>query len=140
MASFYHVCWLIAVQIDPSGNAAQTAPGPEVPGGDEGGDGGLFGGLGFFIPAMLVVMVLYIMLMMRPQQKETAKTKQKLANLKKNDRVVTAGGIIGTIVNTKADTEYMTIRIDETNNVKMQILKQSVVRVMTDDDQKNQDD
>jgi preprotein translocase subunit YajC len=77
---------------------------------------------------------------MRPQQKETAKTKQKLANLKKNDRVVTAGGIIGTIVNTKADTEYMTIRIDETNNVKMQILKQSVVRVMTDDDQKNQDD
>ncbi len=76
----------------------------------------------------------------RPQQKETAKTKQKLANLKKNDRVVTAGGIIGTIVNTKADTEYMTIRIDETNNVKMQILKQSVVRVMTDDDQKNQDD
>ena len=140
MASFNHVCWLIAVQIDPSGNAAQTAPGPEVPGGDEGGDGGLFGGLGFFLPAMLVVIVLYIFLMMRPQQKETAKTKQKLANLKKNDRVVTAGGIIGTIVNTKADTEYMTIRIDETNNVKMQILKQSVVRVMTDDDQKNQDD
>ena len=138
MASLYHVCWLIAVQIDPSGDAAQTAPGPE--GIDEAGDGGIFGGLGFFIPAMLVVMVLYIMLMLRPQQKETAKTKQKLANLKKNDRVVTAGGIIGTIVNTKADTEYLTIRIDETNNVKMQILKQSVVRVMKDDDQKNQDD
>ena len=139
MASFYHVCWLFAVQIPTKvGDPAGAAPAANAE--ESGGGGGMFDGLGFFIPAMLVVMVLYIMLMLRPQQKETAKTKQKLADLKKNERVVTAGGIIGTIVNTKADTEYLTIRIDETNNVKMQILKQSVVRVIKDDDQKNQDD
>ncbi|MCH2183542.1 MAG: preprotein translocase subunit YajC [Mariniblastus sp.] len=132
MASFYHACWLIAVQVSPKVGAEVPAAGGEVAGGEE-GSGGLFG-LGFFIPAMLVVMVLWIMLMKNPQQREQARTKEKLANLKKNDRVVTAGGIIGTVVNTNADGEYLTIRIDETNNVKMQILKQSIVRVMKDDE------
>ena len=131
MASFFQACWLIAVQVSPKAGAEAPVPGAEVV--VEEGGGGLFG-LGFFLPAMLVIMVLWIMLMKSPQQREQAKTKEKLAGLKKNDRVVTAGGIIGTVVNTKADTEYLTIRIDETNNVKMQILKQSIVRVMKDDE------
>lgn len=135
MASLYHACWLIAVQIPAGGSAAAPAPAEAA----EEGANGLFG-LGFFIPAMLVVMVLYVMLMLRPQQKEQAKTKEKLAGLKKNDRVVTAGGIVGTVVNTQSDAEYLTIRIDENNNTKMQILKQSIVRVMKDDDQKKKDD
>ena len=136
MTSFYHACWLIAVQIPASGNAAQSATASEVAA-EEGG--GLFG-LGFFLPAMLIILVLYMMFMVPRQQKEQAKTKEKLANLKKNDRIVTAGGIIGTVVNTQPDSEYLTIRIDETNNVKMQILKQSVVRVMKDDDSPEKDD
>ena len=131
MASFFQACWLIAVQVSPKAGAEAPVPGAEVV--VEEGGGGLIG-LGFFLPAMLVIMVLWIMLMKSPQQREQAKTKEKLAGLKKNDRVVTAGGIIGTVVNTKADTEYLTIRIDETNNVKMQILKQSIVRVMKDDE------
>ena len=135
MASLYQACWLIAVQIPAGGSGAAPTP---VKAAEEGA-GGLFG-LGFFLPAMLVVMVLYIMLMLRPQQKEQAKTKEKLAALKKNDRVVTAGGIVGTVVNTQSDAEYLTIRIDENNNTKMQILKQSIVRVMKDDDQKKKDD
>ena len=131
MASLFQACWLIAVQVSPKAGAEAPVPGAEVL--VEEGGGGLFG-LGFFLPAMLVIMVLWIMLMKSPQQREQAKTKEKMAGLKKNDRVVTAGGIIGTVVNTKADTEYLTIRIDETNNVKMQILKQSIVRVMKDDE------
>ncbi|MEE2825660.1 MAG: preprotein translocase subunit YajC [Planctomycetota bacterium] len=131
MASYFQACWLIAVQVSPKAGAEAPVPGAEVL--VEEGGGGLFG-LGFFLPAMLVIMVLWIMLMKSPQQREQAKTKEKMAGLKKNDRVVTAGGIIGTVVNTKADTEYLTIRIDETNNVKMQILKQSIVRVMKDDE------
>ncbi len=86
---------------------------------------------------MLVVMVLYVMLMTRPQAKENAKTSELLANLKKNDRVVTAGGIVGTVVNNRPDAEYLTIRIDDTTNTRMQILKQSVVRVLKDDDAKD---
>ena len=131
MASYFQACWLFAVQVSPKAGAEAPVPGAEVL--VEEGGGGLFG-LGFFLPAMLVIMVLWIMLMKSPQQREQAKTKEKMAGLKKNDRVVTAGGIIGTVVNTKADTEYLTIRIDETNNVKMQILKQSIVRVMKDDE------
>lgn len=130
MITLYHLCWLLAVQIPPGGEGTAT---PEPADAAEGG-GGLFGGLGFFLPAMLVVMVLYVMLMTRPQAKENAKTSESLANLKKNDRVVTAGGIVGTVVNNRPDAEYLTIRIDDTTNTRMQILKQSVVRVLKDDD------
>lgn len=131
MDSFYYVCWLLAVQVPPGGGRGDAVPEPVKPTED---GGGLFG-LGFFLPAMMIVMVLYFMLMLpRQKKKEEAKTADLLTNLKKNDRVVTAGGILGTIVNNRDDTEYLTIRIDD--NAKMQILKQSVVRVLKDDDHK----
>ncbi len=131
MDSFYYVCWLLAAQVPPGRGSGEAVPEAATPPQD---GGGLFG-LGFFLPAMLMVMVLYFLLMVpRQKQKEDAKTAEVLTNLKKNDRVVTAGGILGTIVNIREDTEYLTIRIDD--NAKMQILKQSVVRVLKDDDHK----
>lgn len=133
MDSFYYFCWLIAVQVPPGGGASGAAK--EAAAEAANGGGGGLGGLGFFLPAMLMVMVLYFMLMMPKQQnKENADRADLLANLKKNDRIVTAGGILGTVVNNRDDTEYMTVRIDD--NTKMQILKASVVRVLKDDDHK----
>ena len=89
------------------------------------------------LPAMLAIMVLYFLLMVRPQQQEQSKVSEKLANLKKNDRVVTAGGILGTVVSSRAESEYTTIKIDEASNTKMQIRTTSIVRVLTDEDQKS---
>ena len=53
-------------------------------------------------------------------------------NLKKNDRIVSAGGILGTVVGVRGESDYVTIRIDENSNTKMQILKQSIIRVLKD--------
>ena len=78
--------------------------------------------------------MVYIMFMKKPEQRENPKTKELLDNLKKNDRIVSAGGILGTVVTVRSDSDHITIRIDENTNTKMQILKQSVIRVLKDDE------
>ena len=69
----------------------------------QGGGGG--GGFGFLIPMVLVFGVFYV-LMIRPQQKRQRQLQQTIAELKSGDRVVTTGGIIGTIT-TVRDTSFL---------------------------------
>jgi preprotein translocase subunit YajC len=73
------------------------------------------------IPIILIYVIFYFVLI-RPQKKEQKDHKVMLDNLKKNDEVVTTGGIHGTIVNIKERT-YM-LRVDD--NVKMEINKSAV--------------
>ena len=67
--------------------------------------GGGAGGFGFLVPMLLVFGVFYI-LMIRPQQKRQRQLQQTIAGLKSGDRVVTTGGIIGTIT-TVRDTSFL---------------------------------
>ncbi len=115
---------------------AQLGPSPSGEGGtgttatDDSG-GGLFGNLLLFAPAILGVMLVYMLLAGRPQQKQQAKAQALLDSIKRNDRVLTAGGILGTVVN-KDDT-YMTIRVDDATKTKLQVLNASIVRVVKDE-------
>ncbi len=68
---------------------------------------------GMFIPLMLMAVVFYF-LILRPQTKER----------KKNDRVITAGGIIGTVANVSPDSNEITIKIDD--NTRIRVLKSHV--------------
>lgn len=140
MVSLYYICIAIAFQVKPGGSDAAVAPLDSVSeGASGGGGGGLFGGLGMFLPAMLMVMVLYFLFMLpRQQQREQAQASDMLDNLKKNDEVVTAGGIRGTVVNLRDGGEFVTIRIDENTNTKMKILKKSVMRVLSGDENKSE--
>lgn len=52
----------------------------------------------FVVPMVLMVAIFYFLLI-RPQQKKSKEHKALLDNLKKGDRVITNGGLIGTIVN-----------------------------------------
>lgn len=88
------------------------------------------GMMSLLVPMMLALLVM--MLLMRPK-KGDQQTKQQLAELKKNDRVVTAGGIIGTVLSIRDDTNYVTLRIDESSNAKMQIVKSSIIKVLGDE-------
>ena len=126
------MCFLLIAQVTPPGQGADPANVPDAP------KGGLLEGMGFFLPAMVVVMILYF-IMMKPQQRASAakSTPERLANLKKNDRVVTAGGIMGTVLNMRDDVDHITIRIDESSGTKMQVLKQSIVRVLSDEENKD---
>ena len=52
----------------------------------------------FVVPMIFMVVIFYFMLI-RPQQKKSKEHRQLLENLKRGDRVITNGGLIGTIVN-----------------------------------------
>lgn len=64
-----------------------------------------FGAIGQFLPILLIIGVFY-MLLIRPQQKRQKELQQTISQLKAGDRVVTTGGIIGTIT-TIRDTSFI---------------------------------
>lgn len=82
----------------------------------------------------LVIGLLFYFLLIRPERRKKAEMVQMLENLKANDRVVTAGGIYGTVVNVKKGSEDVTLRVDENNNTKLRVLRSSIMRIVTGDE------
>jgi len=114
---------------------AQAAPAPAAPAGGAGGGGA--GGQGFWweqilqtpiLPFLLIGIVFYF-LMMRPEQKKKKAQEKLLSALQKNDRVVTIGGICGTVVNSVPGSTYVTIRVDDSNNTRLRLLRSAISRV-----------
>ena|SRR5688572_2591057 len=64
-----------------------------------------YGAIGQFLPILLIIGVFYLLLI-RPQQKRQKELQQTISQLKAGDRVVTTGGIIGTIT-TVRDTSFI---------------------------------
>lgn len=76
------------------------------------------------IPLILIFVIFYFMLI-RPQKNKEKKHQKMLANLNKNDEIVTNSGIHGTIVNVKDKT--VSVRIDD--NVKIELEKNCVAYI-----------
>jgi preprotein translocase subunit YajC len=70
------------------------------------------GGFGFLVPMLLVFGVFYLLLI-RPQQKKQRQLQSQIADLKAGDKIVTTGGIIGTITAVK-DTSFFVRSADKT--------------------------
>lgn len=73
-----------------------------------GGAGEGQGGLGAFVPLIIIFAIFYFLLI-RPQQKKAKQHKQVLAALKKGDKVVSSGGLHGTITGLSEDVVTMEI-------------------------------
>ncbi len=91
-------------------------------------------GFDFFLPLILIIGVIFYLMIIRPQANEQRQVKDMLKNLKKNDQVLTAGGIRGTVVNVAKDSPYVTIRVDEATNTKLKMLRSAISRVVGDKD------
>ena len=63
------------------------------------------GALVSFAPMLLIIGVFYLLLI-RPQQQRQRKLQETISQLKSGDRIVTTGGIIGTITSVK-DTSFL---------------------------------
>ncbi|MBU1112666.1 MAG: preprotein translocase subunit YajC [Candidatus Omnitrophica bacterium] len=74
-----------------------------------------------FIP-LLVIFGIFYFLIIKPQQKKQKEHQEMVTNLKKNDEVVTVGGVHGTVIQVKDKT--LNLRIDE--NTKIEIDKVSI--------------
>ena len=81
-------------------------------------------GIGQFIPLILIFVIFYFFLI-RPQQKKVKEHKIMVQNLKRGDKVVTSGGIVGTVErimeNDKAEIEI-------SEDVKVEIVKSTGIQ------------
>ena len=76
-------------------------------------------GIGQFIPLILIFVIFYFFLI-RPQQKKVKEHKSMVEGLKRGDKVITSGGITGTVERI-VDNEKIEVEIAE--NVKVEIVK-----------------
>jgi len=89
------------------------------------------GGSGFLIqiaPLVLIFAVFYFLLI-RPQQKKMKEHKAMVAAISKGDKVVTAGGLLGTIVKVE-DDRIASVEIAE--NVKVKIVRATITEVISE--------
>ncbi len=89
---------------------------------------GAGGSITMLLP-LLLIPVLYLMVF-RPQQKRQKQWQEMLTSLKTGDRITTAGGIRGIILNIKDDAIVIRVAPD---NVKLEIAKTAIASVTTQD-------
>jgi len=85
-----------------------------------------FGFLGMMV---LFFLIMYVM-MIRPQQRKEKERKAMLAQLKKGDKVLFAGGLIGHI----AQVGEKTARIKVSDNLRLEVARGAITAVITDDE------
>jgi len=91
------------------------------------GGGGIFGQINMLIPFIAMFAIFYFLLI-RPQQKKQRELRQLLQNLRRGDRVVTSGGIHGTII--KIRNEIVHLEIAE--QVRIRVNKSSISDVVAE--------
>ena len=92
-----------------------------------GGGGGTTAFLINILPIAAIFLVFYF-LVIAPANKQRRKTQEMLTSLKKGDRVLTSGGIYGTIQGVEPDVVYL--RIAE--NVKVKVSRSAITSVVTE--------
>ena len=104
-------------------------------GGGEGApaSGGPAGMLASFLPFFLIILVMYF-LIIRPQVKRQREQKTMLDALQKGDRIVTTGGIHGTVAGFKEKEGIVILKVAE--NIKIELSRGAVARVVRASDSK----
>ncbi len=86
---------------------------------------GLMGGVGQFLPLVLIFAVFYFLLI-RPQQQRQKEMKKMLSELKRGDKVITGGGILGAVTKVK-DNE---IEVEIAENTRVTVLRDTITAVV----------
>ena len=89
------------------------------------------GGWSFWLMILLMFVIMYFFLI-RPQRKQQKELEKVRNELKKGDKVITAGGIYGTV----GEIEEKTILLKVDGDVKLRVDKSSIVRDPSDNAQK----
>ncbi len=114
--------------VETEGGATTTAPGeppqpnaqPQKPGSP----------LMSLLPLIIIMVFMYLLLFRGPR-KQQQQQRQMVQTLKKNDRVRTIGGIIGTVVEVRGDEVHL--KIDEANNTKIWIVTSAINKNLSEE-------
>lgn len=85
------------------------------------------GMLSMLLPFILMFVVMYF-LILRPQKRKEKERKALLSRVKKNDRVVTAGGIHGLVMSVRENE--LILRVDDAKDVKIKVDRSAIVTVL----------
>jgi preprotein translocase subunit YajC len=80
-----------------------------------------------FLPIILIFVIFYFLLI-RPQQKKMKNHREMLSRIKRGDRVLTGGGILGTVTKVKEETDEVTVEIAD--DVRVDILRGTISDVI----------
>ena len=89
--------------------------------------------IALFGPILIIGIFIYFMAI-RPMKKQEKERKSLLETIKKNDRVLTSGGIIGVITKIREKEDEFELKVDENSNVRLHMTRSSIVRVLSDKD------
>jgi preprotein translocase subunit YajC len=81
------------------------------------------------LPFLLVGLFAW-MLLVKPERERLKRQQDLLGALKKNDRVLTASGIYGTVANVDRESGRVTLKVDEAANVKIQVALSTIASVV----------
>ena len=123
--------WLLLAQVEGGAGDAGGAAG----GGGAGGGGG--GGIMSIVMSpmfpFVLIFVLFMFLILPNERKRKKEQNKLLESVKKNDRVVTIGGVLGTVVNVQKGDEYIVLRVDENSNTRITVLRSAIARVVVEE-------
>lgn len=88
--------------------------------------GGLAEG-GFGLLPIIFVMVIFYFLLIRPQQKRAKQHKEMLGALRRGDKIITSGGLTGSIVKVVEDSE--TVEVEIAKDVKVHIVRSMIADI-----------
>lgn len=91
------------------------------------GGGTSFAGIAQFLPLVLIFVVFYFLLI-RPQQQKQKALKATLSSIKRGDRVVTSGGILGVVQKTREGSNEIEVEIAP--NVRVTVLREMISSVI----------
>jgi len=90
------------------------------------GQGSAAGGMANFMVMMLAVFMIFFFLVIRPQRKQQKEREAMIEGVKKGDEVLTAGGILGTVVGRKGDV--VIVKVDD--QTKLRVQKTAITSVL----------
>ncbi len=82
-----------------------------------------------------MVMMFYFVIVALPQRRMLKERQALLDSLKKNDRIITSGGIYGTVVAVDAEQDRVTVRICDEPAVRIQLNVRSVMQILREEKQ-----
>jgi len=72
------------------------------------------------LPMVGIIAIFYLVFVIPERRRKTEEAK-RMASIKKNDRVITAGGLHGTVVNAPSDSDVVTVRLDDNGTLRVKV-------------------
>ena len=80
-----------------------------------------------FLPLMVIMFAVMYFLIIRPQKQKEKKRQAMITNVRKQDRIVTAGGVHGVVVSVKENE--VIVRVDDAKDVKIKVDKSALTSI-----------